>query len=105
MFVVHGIGESMWSKKEVTISPSLIQIVNDSRIMIQRRQLDDWKKSIANKKNGSGNPPPKRIEILPIVWYGEYFLCLSLITGVDALRCGKYCFLALSYALLCTVEF
>ena len=44
LFVIHGIGELVWSKTEVTFVPSMIEQMNVLRTDIQKRQVKDWKK-------------------------------------------------------------
>jgi hypothetical protein len=44
IFVVHGIGEAMWSREDVTFSGSLIDDIANYRLIMQKRQVTDWKK-------------------------------------------------------------
>jgi hypothetical protein len=50
IFVVHGIGEAMWSRDDFTLAPSLIEITDNMRLTLQRRQIADWKKKCAIAK-------------------------------------------------------
>lgn len=52
IFVVHGIGEAMWSREDVTFTGSLIEDVTNYRLIMQKRQVADWKKACerANKE-------------------------------------------------------
>lgn len=72
VFVVHGIGEALFSRDEVKI-PSLIEHMNRTRMSIQQKQVDEWKKKcISNIKAGIPEPaPPNRIELLPIEWFSR----------------------------------
>lgn len=72
VFVIHGIGEAMWSRDDVGI-PSHVSGINQTRAAIQRKQVSDWKKACEKaKKLGQDEPPvPNRIEFLPIEWYDQ----------------------------------
>lgn len=59
VFVIHGIGEAMWSKTENSM-PSLITQANKLRLDIHKKLLTNCSPS---------SPPPARIEVLPILWY------------------------------------
>jgi hypothetical protein len=50
VFVVHGIGETMWSREDVTFTSSLIQDVVNLRLTMQRRQIAEWKKQCEKAK-------------------------------------------------------
>ena len=53
VFVIHGIGEAMWSRNYVDLS--LNYEVNRTRLAIQRKQLAEWKKECEKaKKTGYG---------------------------------------------------
>lgn len=53
VFVIHGIGEAMWSRNYVDFS--LSNEVNRTRLAIQRKQLVEWKKECEKaKKTGYG---------------------------------------------------
>jgi hypothetical protein len=75
VFVVHGIGEALFSKNE---SKSMIAGVLDQthtlRRDLQRKQLEGWKKECerADKIPGTDHPPPPaRIEVIPIEWFSR----------------------------------
>mmetsp|Transcript_13936 Transcript_13936/g.19942 ORF Transcript_13936/g.19942 Transcript_13936/m.19942 type:complete len:457 (-) Transcript_13936:683-2053(-) len=70
IFVIHGIGEAMWSRKDVSI-PSIVDEVDTLRSKIHRKQYDSWKKLERQKnKTGTATPiPPNRIEFIPIEWH------------------------------------
>jgi hypothetical protein len=44
VFVVHGIGEAMWSRDDFSLAPSMIEITATMQLAMQRRQIADWKK-------------------------------------------------------------
>lgn len=46
IFVVHGIGEAMWSREDVTFTGSLIDDVTNYRLIMQKRQVAEWKKEV-----------------------------------------------------------
>jgi hypothetical protein len=76
VFVVHGIGEALFSKHEG--SKSMIAGVLDQthtlRKDLQRKQLEGWKKECdkADKAGGTAHPlPPARIEVIPIEWFSR----------------------------------
>jgi hypothetical protein len=74
VFVVHGIGEALFSKNE---SKSMIAGVLDQthtlRRDLQRKQLEGWKKECekADKAGTDYPPPPARIEVIPIEWFSR----------------------------------
>lgn len=72
VFVVHGIGEALFSRDDVSVS-SLVAEVNKTRATIHKRQVDGWKRK-CEKARKTGNPLPDRpgrIELLPIEWYNQ----------------------------------
>ena len=73
IFAVHGIGEAMFSRKEVTL-PTLIDEVDRFRVSIHKLQFTQWKSAceMAEKtKQVPLPPPPMRIEVIPIEWYDQ----------------------------------
>ena len=44
IFVVHGIGESLWSREDSSVF-GMIEEVDRMRISIQKRQIEEWKKN------------------------------------------------------------
>lgn len=44
MFVVHGIGESLWSREDSSVF-GLIEEVDRMRISTQKRQIEEWKRN------------------------------------------------------------
>jgi len=69
-FVVHGIGEALWSRQDVSV-PSIVEEMNRTRILMQRKQVSDWKKECekAKKAREAEPPAPNRIELIPIEWF------------------------------------
>jgi hypothetical protein len=43
IFVIHGIGEAMWSREDVTYTGSLVEDITHFRRVMQKRQVDEWK--------------------------------------------------------------
>lgn len=70
VFVIHGIGEALWSRQDVSV-PSLIEEINRTRIVMQRKQVAEWKRECEKAKKASESDPPipNRIELLPIEWF------------------------------------
>lgn len=68
VFVVHGIGEAVFSKDETA---SMVYQIDQLRLTFQKRQIADWKKKceVAKKKEETIPEPPNRVEFLPILWY------------------------------------
>eukprot|EP00934_Nitzschia_sp_Nitz4_P001823 Nitzschia sp. Nitz4//scaffold22_size323478//14171//16370//NITZ4_000492-RA/size323478-augustus-gene-0.220-mRNA-1//-1//CDS//3329542890//1823//frame0 len=70
-FVVHGIGEALWSNQSQTIANSLVQELEQCRRKMQAQQVQDWKQ-VCQQAEREGSPlpePPHRVEFLPIMWY------------------------------------
>lgn len=44
IYVVHGIGEAMWSREDVTFTGSLIEDITNYRLVMQKRQVAEWRK-------------------------------------------------------------
>ena len=44
IYVVHGIGEAMWSREDITFTGSLIDDITNYRLVMQKRQVAEWKK-------------------------------------------------------------
>ncbi len=49
VFIIHGIGEAMWSRSE-NKGYSLQEQTNQTRLTLQRRQVEDWKKQCEKAK-------------------------------------------------------
>ncbi len=95
-FIIHGIGEAMWSREEVGTS-SLIDEVNTLRATVNRKMYLDWKQDCEKCQKSKVKPPlpPNRIEFIPIEWYGQIHcssstlkndLISTTLTGVPKLR-------------------
>jgi len=69
IFVIHGIGEALWSRSDSTFS--LVEEINLLRSAIHAKQYESYKKACQLAESRSqGKPlPPNRIELLPIQWY------------------------------------
>jgi len=72
IFVVHGIGEAMWSREGSSV-PNLVTEVNQTRARVCKKQVAIWKKNCekAKAKKEELPAPPNRVEILPIEWYSR----------------------------------
>ena len=76
-FVVHGIGELVWSTcKSKSLTPSLIDQVDRMRIDVHKRQIEDWSRRRKEAEDRRKTNPkvelpaaPSRIEMLPVVWF------------------------------------
>jgi hypothetical protein len=70
IFVVHGIGQALLNREDIKFM-TLIEEMDALRLVIQRRQLAEWKRSCERaQKSGINAPPvPNRVEILPIEWW------------------------------------
>jgi len=72
IFVIHGIGETMFSKPDISF-PSLLQKTNEMRAYMEEKQIKDWRKAceFAVKNNEEIPPVPSRIELIPIEWFDQ----------------------------------
>jgi hypothetical protein len=73
IFVVHGIGEALFSRDNVKVG-SLVDQADAARIELHRRQHADWmKRKNDSKADSAADPlaPPGRIELVPIEWYSH----------------------------------
>ena len=50
IFVIHGIGEALWSREDVTYTGSLVQDITNFRLVMQKRQVDEWKLACEQSK-------------------------------------------------------
>jgi len=83
IFVVHGIGENLWSK-EGNAMPSLVEQTDKLRVKLLEQQ---HKKFLSQKRDyDDGNQqPPDRIEVLPIEWFSKIHSSSSnLMKSLDA---------------------
>jgi hypothetical protein len=74
-FIIHGIGEAMWSREDVTIT-GMISDVNSLRTEMNKKMYEDWKEECEKVRVSSDDTlsipiPPNRIEFIPIQWYGQ----------------------------------
>lgn len=74
VFVVHGIGEALFSKNETgSMIAGVLDQTHTLRRDLQRKQLKGWKKE-CDKAALAGMdkpPPPARIEVIPIEWFSR----------------------------------
>lgn len=70
VFVVHGIGEALFSREHVKVA-SIVEQMTSTRIAIQKRQATEYKAACQKaKQKGETSPqPPARIEIIPVEWF------------------------------------
>ncbi|GMI10514.1 hypothetical protein TrVE_jg12697 [Triparma verrucosa] len=87
IFVIHGIGELVWSKTEVTFVPSMIEQMNTLRIDIHKRQLKDYDDALKKHREEGGPEPalPQKIEILPIIWYQVWHTGTDIKKSLDSI--------------------
>jgi hypothetical protein len=69
IFVVHGIGEALFSRHDVKIS-NIIDNIDLLRSSIQQKQVDTYHRNLKQEQQQS-SPPPHRIEFIPIEWYSR----------------------------------
>jgi phospholipase DDHD2 len=72
IFVVHGIGQALLNREDIKYM-TLIEEMDAFRLLIQRRQLAEWKRLCEKAQKSGTNPPPvpNRVEILPIEWWDQ----------------------------------
>eukprot|EP00815_Leptocylindrus_aporus_P009464 CAMPEP_0116056678 /NCGR_PEP_ID=MMETSP0322-20121206/4157_1 /TAXON_ID=163516 /ORGANISM="Leptocylindrus danicus var. apora, Strain B651" /LENGTH=658 /DNA_ID=CAMNT_0003540541 /DNA_START=143 /DNA_END=2119 /DNA_ORIENTATION=+ len=72
IFVIHGIGEAMFSRSEVSL-PSLVDEVNRFRTSLHKAQFKKWQQEKSEALVSGQKEPalPRRIEVLPIEWYDQ----------------------------------
>ena len=66
IFVIHGIGQALLNREDVNFQ-NLIEEMDATRIIVQKRQVAEWKKALEKaKKAGDPIPPvPNRSKTLP----------------------------------------
>jgi len=64
IFVIHGIGETLWSREDNSM-PSLVQQCDKLRIDTHKKLVEDWRRC------GGEGKSPGRVEVLPIEWYNN----------------------------------
>lgn len=71
IFVIHGIGEAMWCKEEVS-TMSMRDEMDQLRMTVNRRKVLSWreecKKCEKQKPQQQLPSPPNRVEFLPVDW-------------------------------------
>jgi len=50
VYVIHGIGEAMWSREDVAFAGSVVKEVGNWRLTMQQRQLAEWKSQCERAK-------------------------------------------------------
>ena len=73
VFVVHGIGEALFSRDDLTQFPSLVETIQQTRLDLQEKQMAHYRAQVAKQANPDllPRPPPARIELVPIEWFDE----------------------------------
>lgn len=71
-FVIHGIGEAMWSRADVS-RPSMCDELDILRSTMYKKKLSLWKEECkkCEKMKQSLPPLPHRVEFVPIEWYSK----------------------------------
>lgn len=91
VFVIHGIGEAMWSREEVgtlSMSDELEQL----RMTVNKRKVVAWREECkrCEKQKQPLPPPPNRVEFIPIQWYDKVRSpSHSLVTSLNAVTLGS----------------
>jgi hypothetical protein len=72
LFVVHGIGEALFSREDGYV-PGVLDQTHTLRSELQRKQLEGWKKQCEKAVIAGTDkpPPPARIEVIPIEWFSR----------------------------------
>jgi len=72
VFVIHGIGEAMWSKAEVS-TLCMCDELDQLRVTVNRKKVVAWREDCkkCEKQKQPLPPPPNRIEFIPIEWYDK----------------------------------
>jgi len=72
LFVIHGIGEALWSRDDCSV-PGVVASTDQARDGMNRKLADAWKADCKRcEKAGEPLPsPPHRIELIPIEWYSK----------------------------------
>mmetsp|Transcript_20839 Transcript_20839/g.24127 ORF Transcript_20839/g.24127 Transcript_20839/m.24127 type:complete len:763 (-) Transcript_20839:49-2337(-) len=80
-FIIHGIGEAMWSRDDVNTLSSIDE-VNLLRSNINKKMYMEWKQECQRCQKANDRkrlklatipipPPPHRIEFIPVEWYHQ----------------------------------
>ncbi len=69
MFVIHGIGEAMWCKEEVS-TMSMRDEMDQLRMTVNKRKVIAWRDECkkCEKQKQALPPPPNRVEFIPVDW-------------------------------------
>jgi len=72
LFVIHGIGEALWSRDDCSV-PGVVASTDQARDGMNRKLADAWRADCQRcEKAGEPLPsPPHRIELIPIEWYSK----------------------------------
>lgn len=72
IFVIHGIGEAMWCKEEIS-TMTMVDELEQLRMTVNKRKVMTWREEYkrCEKQKRSPPPPPNRIEFVPIEWYDK----------------------------------
>lgn len=72
VFVIHGIGEALWSREDVMI-PGMVESCESMRATINKKLYDSWmeSKQRAERAKQPAPSPPHRIELIPVEWYDK----------------------------------
>ncbi|EJK54462.1 hypothetical protein THAOC_25905, partial [Thalassiosira oceanica] len=72
VFIVHGIGETMWSRQESSTS-SIRDDVDTLRSTVNRKKVLTWRDECkrCERQKKPPPPPPNRVEFIPIEWYDK----------------------------------
>jgi len=70
-FVIHGIGEALWSREDVQFS-SIVEELDKMRVSIYKKQYEEWRSKCFKLKSDEKPPsPPNKMEFIPIEWYDQ----------------------------------
>ena len=71
-FVIHGIGEAMWSRDDCSV-PGVIASTDQARNGINRKLAEAWRTECkrCEKAGEALPPPPHRVELIPLEWYSK----------------------------------
>lgn len=70
IFVIHGVGQAFVNREDIKMM-NMVEEIDAMRLIIQRRQIAEWKRACdkAKRADEPEPPPPSRIEVLPIEWW------------------------------------
>jgi len=72
VFVIHGIGEAMWSKEDVS-TMGMSDELDQLRMVVNKKKVVSWREECkkCEKMKQPLPRPPNRVEFLPIEWYDK----------------------------------